>query len=203
MNNIDRCRPAYAHHSTLNILLTTFVPADVQLVPTEFAFPATRLGRDLDPSCDAVDVGFHSLLACLCCAIMPVNRCTNRVQACSVLCLWLACCLVLPAISLDFLESTFDQIYTSTVFRARYATPELCDVSPGLTLRCTQLPQDAKAELPLWLVEPLVNRGMVVASHPKIYAARVQRKMEAGAQCMNIRTKAPYFYTVGLKVNQL
>jgi hypothetical protein len=66
-----------------------------------------------------------------------------------------------------------------------------------------QLPQDAKAELPLWLVEPLVNRGMVVASHPKIYAARVQRKMEAGAQCMNIRTKAPYFYTVGLKVNQL
>jgi hypothetical protein len=94
--------------------------------------------------------------------------------------------------------------------------PALCSgaaASPGLPLpardralptpRPPQLPEESKVELPLWLAEPLVQRGMVGAAHPKIYAARVQRKMEAGAQCMNIRSKAPYFYTVGMRVNQL
>ncbi|KAG2487205.1 hypothetical protein HYH03_014179 [Edaphochlamys debaryana] len=60
----------------------------------------------------------------------------------------------------------------------------------------------AKVEMPLWLATQLTRRGMTTFSLPEIYHERYRRKLNAGAECINLKGRAPYFYDVGNKCNE-
>lgn len=44
----------------------------------------------------------------------------------------------------------------------------------------------------------LHRRGMATFELPDVYNDRYRRKMNAGAECVSLRNRAPYFYEVGL-----
>lgn len=51
------------------------------------------------------------------------------------------------------------------------------DVQPG-----------TQAEVPLWLVRPLLRRAMASIKLPMVYGERYQRKLNAGADCVSLRS---------------
>lgn len=61
---------------------------------------------------------------------------------------------------------------------------------------------DAEVDIPLWLLSPLHQRGMAALKKlPDIYNERYRRKLNAGAECMNLKRLAPYFYEIGNRLN--
>lgn len=65
------------------------------------------------------------------------------------------------------------------------------------------LPADTTVELPVWLALPLAKRGMVELKTPGTYGEKFRRRMNAGAECIRLKGRAPYFYEVGKKCNDI
>lgn len=65
------------------------------------------------------------------------------------------------------------------------------------------LAPQASVPVPLWLIPDLHRRGLVEFELPEVYKERYRRKMNAGAECVSLRNKAPYFYEVGIKANAM
>jgi GINS complex subunit 3 len=85
------------------------------------------------------------------------------------------------------------------------------------------LPPGAHVSLPFWVAKALLQHSMAEVEPPAVYGERYtdvtslihtrclkqhiirryRRKMEAGAECVNLRIRAPFFYSVGLKYNEL
>lgn len=53
--------------------------------------------------------------------------------------------------------------------------------------------------VPLWLVPDLFKRQFISFDMPDVYNERHRRKFNAGAECMSLRNRAPFFYEVGIK----
>ncbi|GLI65624.1 hypothetical protein VaNZ11_009194 [Volvox africanus] len=60
----------------------------------------------------------------------------------------------------------------------------------------------SKINAPLWLAVALTRRGMSTLCPPEEYQERFRRKMNAGAECHNLKGRCPYFYDVGNKCNE-
>lgn len=73
-------------------------------------------------------------------------------------------------------------------------------LEPGST--SNDIEADAKVDAPLWLAAALTRRGMATFSLPETYHERYRRKLNAGAECVNLKGRAPYFYDVGNKCNE-
>ncbi|GLC47286.1 hypothetical protein PLESTB_000225200 [Pleodorina starrii] len=73
-------------------------------------------------------------------------------------------------------------------------------LEPGST--SSDLEAGAKVDTPLWLATALTRRGMASLTPPEIYLERYRRKLDAGAECLNLKGRAPYFYDVGNKCNE-
>ncbi|KAG2454884.1 hypothetical protein HYH02_000715 [Chlamydomonas schloesseri] len=73
-------------------------------------------------------------------------------------------------------------------------------LEPGST--ANDISAGTKVEAPLWLSAALSRRGMASMSAPEMYSERYRRKINAGAECMNLKGRAPYFYDVGNKCNE-
>ncbi|EFJ43402.1 hypothetical protein VOLCADRAFT_66001 [Volvox carteri f. nagariensis] len=58
-----------------------------------------------------------------------------------------------------------------------------------------------KVDTPLWLAAALTRRGMATISLPEVYQERYRRRLNAGAECFNLKGRCPYFYDVGNKCN--
>lgn len=58
-------------------------------------------------------------------------------------------------------------------------------LDPGSDER--NLPAGTNTEVPLWLVKPLLKRGMVNIKPPAIYGERYRRKLNAGAECVSLK----------------
>eukprot|EP00798_Chlamydomonas_sp_ICE-L_P014512 gene14512-20541_t len=56
------------------------------------------------------------------------------------------------------------------------------------------LAAESKVEIPLWLLQPLSKRGMVTFKMPLMYSDRYKRKLNAGAEVVSFKNKAPFFY---------
>lgn len=73
-------------------------------------------------------------------------------------------------------------------------------LDPGTT--ANDLAPATRVDAPLWLSAPLMRRGMITLSLPEVYNERYQRKLNAGAECVNFKGRAPYFYEVGNRCNE-
>jgi GINS complex subunit 3 len=62
--------------------------------------------------------------------------------------------------------------------------------------------QGAKVETPLWLAAAMTARSLATLGLPEMYQERYRRKLNAGAECVNFKGRAPFFYDVGNKCNQ-
>lgn len=61
---------------------------------------------------------------------------------------------------------------------------------------------ESNIDIPLWMVQPLAKRSMVAVKTPTIYGDRYRRKLNAGAECVSLKNRAPFFYEVGNKINE-
>lgn len=59
-----------------------------------------------------------------------------------------------------------------------------------------------KVDAPLWLAGALTRRGMTTFTLPDVYSERFRRRLNAGAETMNLKGRCPYFYDVGNKCNE-
>ncbi|PNH01340.1 putative DNA replication complex GINS protein PSF3 [Tetrabaena socialis] len=73
-------------------------------------------------------------------------------------------------------------------------------LEPGST--SNDVEPEAKVDAPLWLAAALGRRSMVTISLPETYHERYRRRLNAGAECINLKGRAPYFYDVGNKCNE-
>nr|ADF43165.1 97782m [Chlamydomonas reinhardtii] len=73
-------------------------------------------------------------------------------------------------------------------------------LEPGSTNN--DIDSGTKVDAPLWLAAALSRRGMTSFGAPELYSERYRRKINAGAECMNLKGRAPYFYDVGNKCNE-
>lgn len=73
-------------------------------------------------------------------------------------------------------------------------------LDPGTT--SNDLASSSRVDAPLWLAAALTRRGMASLALPDIYSDRYRRKLNAGAECVNFKGRAPYFYDVGNKCNE-
>ncbi|KXZ51154.1 hypothetical protein GPECTOR_13g641 [Gonium pectorale] len=73
-------------------------------------------------------------------------------------------------------------------------------LEPGST--SDDIEAGAKVDAPLWLAAALTRRGMASFGLPEMYSERYRRKLNAGAECINLKGRAPFFYDVGNKCNQ-
>jgi len=46
----------------------------------------------------------------------------------------------------------------------------------------------AEADVPLWLTRPLLRRSMASIKLPPVYSERYQRKLNAGADCVSLKS---------------
>ncbi len=70
-------------------------------------------------------------------------------------------------------------------------------LDPGSTKN--SLEAGDRVGIPLWLLPDLHRRKMVTFEMPDVYNDRHRRKFNAGAECMSLRNRAPFFYEVGIK----
>lgn len=73
-------------------------------------------------------------------------------------------------------------------------------LDPGTT--AIDLDPGTRVDAALWLSAPLMRRGMAHLGLPEVYNERYQRKLNAGAECVNFKGRAPYFYEVGNRCNE-
>lgn len=72
-------------------------------------------------------------------------------------------------------------------------------LDPGSTT--ADITKGASLPTPLWLLVDLHRRGLVALDLPDVYKERYRRKLNAGAECVSLRNKAPFFYEVGIRTN--
>ena len=73
-------------------------------------------------------------------------------------------------------------------------------LDPGTT--SVNLAAGSRVDAPLWLATALCRRSIAGVGLPEIYNERYRRKLNAGAECVNLKGRAPYFYDVGNKCNE-
>lgn len=72
-------------------------------------------------------------------------------------------------------------------------------LDPGSTT--ADIAKGASLPTPLWLLVDLHRRGLVALDLPDVYKERYRRKLNAGAECVSLRNRAPFFYEVGIRTN--
>eukprot|EP00891_Asterochloris_glomerata_P004344 jgi/Astpho2/4344/e_gw1.00065.44.1_t len=65
------------------------------------------------------------------------------------------------------------------------------------------LREGTAVELPLWLLPRFTCENWVHVKLPRWFGRKMQRKLEAGAGCEDLRTRCPYFYTVAEQLSAL
>ncbi|KAF8061067.1 dihydrolipoyllysine-residue succinyltransferase component of 2-oxoglutarate dehydrogenase complex 2 [Scenedesmus sp. PABB004] len=70
------------------------------------------------------------------------------------------------------------------------------------TSSAADLRKETRAELPLWLAQALLDRGMVSIQAPAVYGEWMQRRVDAGAACISLK-QHPAFYHVGSQCAEL
>lgn len=73
-------------------------------------------------------------------------------------------------------------------------------LDPGST--SNNVAPGSKVDTPLWLAAALTRRNMTTFSLPEVYNERHRRRLNAGAETMNLKGRCPYFYDVGNKCNE-
>lgn len=73
-------------------------------------------------------------------------------------------------------------------------------LEPGST--SNNVEAGAKVDVPLWLAAALSRRGLTSFALPEVYNERHRRRLNAGAETMNLKGRCPYFYDVGNKCNE-
>ncbi|GAX84711.1 hypothetical protein CEUSTIGMA_g12133.t1 [Chlamydomonas eustigma] len=78
-------------------------------------------------------------------------------------------------------------------------------IAKGLDLGSTKADVEVKGRIcaPLWLLPDLYKRNMISFEMPEVYNDRYRRKFNAGAECLSLKNKAPFFYEVGMKCNSM
>lgn len=66
-----------------------------------------------------------------------------------------------------------------------------------------QVAEGTDVEMPLWLASNLQVKGGVQISLPVYFGRRMQRRLQAGAECEDLRLRCPYYYGVGRWLNKL
>mmetsp|Transcript_6723 Transcript_6723/g.14839 ORF Transcript_6723/g.14839 Transcript_6723/m.14839 type:complete len:209 (-) Transcript_6723:569-1195(-) len=73
------------------------------------------------------------------------------------------------------------------------------ELDPGSSDR--DVKEGAQLEVPLWIALPLAKMLMTNVKLPAVYSDRYRRKLNAGAECVSLKNRAPYFYEVGNRCN--
>jgi GINS complex subunit 3 len=74
-------------------------------------------------------------------------------------------------------------------------------LDPGSTK--SDILKEGRMGIPLWLLTDLHRRKLATFDLPEVYKNRYRRKMNAGAECLSLRNRAPFFYEVGIKCNAM
>jgi hypothetical protein len=68
---------------------------------------------------------------------------------------------------------------------------------------CVQLPEGSKVEIPFWLAERMVKRGILTIDLPKFYGPEYRGKLKAGPTAVALSDWSPSYYHLGVKLSKL
>ena len=66
-----------------------------------------------------------------------------------------------------------------------------------------QIEEGDKIELPFWLAEVLAKPSFVSMELQLAFKEKFRRKMAAGSERLNLFSKCPNFYSIGIKLSRL
>uniref|UniRef100_A0A1J3D2H5 DNA replication complex GINS protein PSF3 n=1 Tax=Noccaea caerulescens TaxID=107243 RepID=A0A1J3D2H5_NOCCA len=74
-------------------------------------------------------------------------------------------------------------------------------IDPSAETNCVE--QGSKVEVPFWLAQELHSRQAVSINLPACFNQKTRLEVQADAACVDLRSRCPYFYEFGCKLEPL
>ncbi|XP_010554658.1 PREDICTED: DNA replication complex GINS protein PSF3-like [Tarenaya hassleriana] len=82
-----------------------------------------------------------------------------------------------------------------------HKTANRVTIDPSAETNCVE--QGAKVELPFWLAHELVLRQVLSINIPACFNQKTRLEIQADAACVDLKSRCPYFYEFGCKIEPL